>query len=70
AAVLELQKQALAALKASPAPLSIAALAEKIGHPEATETLYRILRHLDANDRWVVLEGERSKPGELRVRLK
>jgi glucose-6-phosphate isomerase len=70
AAVLELQKQALATLQSAPAPLSIAALAEKMGHPEATETLYRILRHLDANNRWVVLEGERSKPGELQVRLK
>ncbi|MFZ9738336.1 MAG: glucose-6-phosphate isomerase [Prochlorotrichaceae cyanobacterium] len=70
AAVLELQKQALATLQSAPAPLSIAALAEKMGHPEATETLYRILRHLDANNRWVVLEGERSKPGQLQVRLK
>jgi glucose-6-phosphate isomerase len=70
AEVLELQKQAITTLQSAGAPLTIPALAEQMGRPEAVETLYRILRHLDANDRWVILEGDRSKPGQLLVHLK
>lgn len=68
--VLDLQKKAIVTLQTAGSPLSILALAEQMGCPEAVETLYRILRHLDANDRWVVLDGDRSKPGQLLVSLK
>ena len=70
AAVIDLQKSAIGALQSSGLSMSIEALANELGRADAVETLYRILRHLDANDRWVVLEGDRSRPGQLQVRLR
>ena len=70
AAVLDLQKSAIVALQSSGLSMSIEALANELGRSDAVEILYRILRHLDANNRWVVLEGDRSRPGQLQVRLR
>ncbi len=65
--ILELQKQIIQILKQEPAPLSITALAEKIGSPDRSETIYLVCRHLAANQRGVVLQGNPGNPASLLV---
>jgi glucose-6-phosphate isomerase len=67
AGILELQTKIVQALKQETAPLSIAALAEKIGAPDRAETVYLICRHLAANNRGVTLKGDLGKPSTLLV---
>ncbi|MBD2102802.1 glucose-6-phosphate isomerase [Leptolyngbya sp. FACHB-261] len=65
ATVLDLQRQVVNAL--SRQPLSLSDLAQKLGKPEQVETIYKILRHLAANERSVVLQGDPSQPNTLTV---
>lgn len=67
AAVLSLQQKAIAALKEASEPMPLGDLANAIGEPEQVETLYKILRHLQANDRGVSLVGNLGKPSSLRA---
>jgi glucose-6-phosphate isomerase len=67
ASILELQKQIIQVLKQEPAPLSIGALADKIGAPDRAETVYLICRHLAANQRGVILQGNPGQPSSLLV---
>lgn len=67
AAILDLQKRVVQALKAESSPIAIADLATKVGAPEQSETIYKILRHLQANDRGVVLHGNPGQPASLKV---
>ncbi|MBW4581528.1 MAG: glucose-6-phosphate isomerase [Tildeniella nuda ZEHNDER 1965/U140] len=70
AAILELQMEVVEALEQEGAPLSLTALAAKIGASDHTETLYKIVRHLSANERNVSLEGNPGDPSSLNVRLR
>jgi len=65
AAVLDLQKQVLQVLKDAGTPLSVTELAKKAGMPDQIEVIYKILRHLAANERNVVLEGNFGQPATL-----
>jgi glucose-6-phosphate isomerase len=67
AAVLDLQKQVMQVLQAEGDPLSLSDLAQKIGTPERVESIYILLRHLQANQRGVVLEGNPGQPSSLKV---
>ncbi|MEB3359384.1 MAG: glucose-6-phosphate isomerase [Synechococcales bacterium] len=67
ASVIELQRQVLATLKGADQPLDLATLAEKAGAAENIETVYKIVRHLAANQRGVTLQGDRAKPSSLLV---
>lgn len=67
AAVLDLQRRAVAAVQSASGAMSLETLAEQLGAAEQVETLYKILRHLDANGRSVKLEGNAAKPGGLMV---
>ena len=67
ASILELQKQVMAAIEKAGKPLDLASLAETAGAPEQVEAVYKIVRHLEANHRGVVLEGDRAKPASLKV---
>jgi glucose-6-phosphate isomerase len=67
AEVLGLQSRAIALLSTLSAPIGIGDLANRLGASDQVETLYRILRHLDANGRSVKFEGDRAKPGSLTV---
>jgi glucose-6-phosphate isomerase len=67
ASVLNLQRQVLATLKHASQPLSLPTLAEKAGAADQVETIYQIVRHLAANHRGIVLEGDRAKPSSLFV---
>jgi len=66
ATILELQKRVLAVLKSSSEPLDLATLAQK-AKSEDVETVYLIVRHLEANRPSVKLMGDRSLPASLRV---
>ncbi|MEB3210822.1 MAG: glucose-6-phosphate isomerase [Leptolyngbyaceae bacterium] len=67
ASVLDLQRQVVDVLKSSGSALSLESLATKVGQAESVETIYRIVRHLDANGRGVKLTGDRSKLDSLMV---
>ncbi len=67
ASILDLQKQILQTLRQEGHPLTLDALAEKMGSPDRAETLYLILRHLEANQRGITFTGDRSKPATLKI---
>jgi len=67
ASVLALQGKIVAALKRAGEPLSVLAIAEQAGAPEEVETVYKILRHLEANERGITFTGDRAKPSSLMV---
>ncbi len=70
AATLALQNQLVQVLQQETQPISLSALASKAGVPEQIETVYKILRHLSANDRGVELQGNLGQPASLLVILK
>ena len=65
--LLGLQRKILAVLKGSEQPLELTALAEKAEVSNQIEHVYKIVRHLAANHRGVVLHGDHAKPGGLTV---
>ena len=65
AAVLDLQKQILEVLQKEGTSLSLTQLAEKAGASDQIEVIYKIVRHLHANQRGVVLEGDLGQPSSL-----
>ena len=67
ASILDLQAKTFNVIKDSNQPLSLNQIATKIGEPEEVEAIYKILRHLSANDRGVILEGNLGSPSNLRV---
>jgi len=67
AAILELQNRVMQILKEEGTPISLAQLAEKAGATEEIEAIYKILRHLYANHRGVVLTGNLAEPSSLTV---
>lgn len=69
AAILALQSQVMQALREESAAIALVDLAAKIGAEDRVEVLYKILRHLAANDRGVVLQGDLTQPSQLTVRL-
>ncbi len=71
AVIIQLQIDAVAALQDanSANPMTIAELATKIGAPDRTEAIYKILRHLQANERGIVFTGDFAQPGSLKVSL-
>jgi glucose-6-phosphate isomerase len=69
ATILDLQKRVVEVLQKEKKALSIAEIADKAGSPEQVEAIYKILRHLHANNRGVVFTGDLSKPASLTVSL-
>jgi len=69
AAILNLQKQVVEVLQKERKGLFLSELAEKVGAADKVEEIYKIIRHLHANQRGVVLTGDFSKPNTLRVSL-
>lgn len=67
AAILDLQLRVIQILKQEGKSLSIAELAAKAGALDEIESIYKILRHLAANDRGVVLQGNPAQPATLQV---
>jgi glucose-6-phosphate isomerase len=69
ASVLTLQNQVITALKNSDSALSLTALANQINASQEIETIYKIVRHLAANNRGIILEGDLAKPDTLKVSI-
>ena len=67
AAVLDLQKRVMQVLQEEGTPLSLADLAQKAEASDRIEAVYKLVRHLQANKRGVVLQGDLAKPSSLRV---
>ena len=65
--LLYLQRKIMTVLKDADQPLELAALAEKAEAGDQIEHVYKIVRHLAANHRGIVLEGNLAKPGELTI---
>ncbi len=67
AAILKLQQQVMQVLEEANAPLSLTQVASQAGEPDEIEVIYKVLRHLYANERGVVLEGNLGQPSSLKV---
>lgn len=69
AAILELQKEIVSVLQKEENPLSLEEIAEKAGASEQIESIYIILRHLYANGRGVVIDGNLGQPSSLKFSI-
>ncbi|MGC9504652.1 glucose-6-phosphate isomerase [Baaleninema sp.] len=67
AAVLDLQKQAIEVLRSAGKPMTLEEISEKVGRPQEVETIYKILRHLHANQRGITLVGNLGRPSSLQA---
>ena len=67
AAVLEIQKKVVNTLEQTDAHLSLAELADKAQISDEIETVYKIVRHLHANERGIVVQGNLGQPDTIRV---
>ncbi|MEM7590000.1 MAG: glucose-6-phosphate isomerase [Cyanobacteria bacterium P01_A01_bin.83] len=67
AAVLNIQKQVVSTLQQSDSPLSLDELADQAKVGDEVETVYKIVRHLDANERGIAIEGDIGQPSSIKV---
>lgn len=67
AAILDLQKGVMQVLQETSVAISLSDLAQKAGTADKVEAIYKIVRHLEANNRGVVLEGDPGKLDSLKV---
>jgi len=67
ASLLDLQKRVMQTLQSANQPLDLQTLAAQAGSPDAVESVYKIVRHLDANHRGIVMQGDRANPSRLTV---
>ncbi len=67
ASILDLQRRVLTAVRSVEQPLPLTAVAEKAGAADQIESVYKILRHLAANNRGITLNGDRGHPSKLIV---
>ena len=67
ATVIDLQRRVLAVLQSVTEPLPLLTVAEKAEAADQIETVYKILRHLAANDRGIILQGDRRRPSNLMI---
>lgn len=64
--VLQLQSQVKDVLNNAASPLSLTEIADKVDATQI-ESIYKIVRHLDANGRVVKIQGDPSQPAALKV---
>ena len=67
ALILKLQQTVLQVLEKADEPLDLNTLASRAGASEEIEAIYKIVRHLAANNRGIILTGDRAKPNSLKV---
>ncbi|MCP9786432.1 glucose-6-phosphate isomerase [Cyanobium sp. N5-Cardenillas] len=70
AAILDLQRRVVRVLQAADHPLPLEDLAQRADASEAVETVYQIVRHLAANPRGIVLDGDPAQPHTLTASLR
>ncbi|MBD2393650.1 glucose-6-phosphate isomerase [Cyanobacterium aponinum FACHB-4101] len=68
ASILALQKEVLDLIQNNSQSLTIQEIADKIDKSQDIEAIYKILRHLSANNRGIHLEGDRISPSNLQVK--
>lgn len=69
AVIIDLQKRVVEVLQKEKTAISITELADKAGASDKIEAIYKILRHLHANHRGVVLTGNLAQPSSLTVSI-
>lgn len=69
-AVLALQRQLLQALTQTTEPVTLRQLADHLQAGDQIEILYKIVRHLHSNQRFIQVEGDLSQPASLRISAK
>jgi glucose-6-phosphate isomerase len=67
AAILALQTKILEVLQTAKTALSLEELAQRTDAADEIETVYKIVRHLYANQRGVALHGDFSQPSSLKI---
>ena len=67
ASILDLQTKVQTIIKQTTGKISVETLALQTGHPDEIEAVYKIVRHLAANNRNIVLEGDLSNLLSLEV---
>jgi glucose-6-phosphate isomerase len=65
--VLDIQKKVVDTLKQTDSPLSLDELATKAQIKDEVETVYKIVRHLNANKRGIIVHGNIGQPKTIRV---
>jgi glucose-6-phosphate isomerase len=67
--ILDLQTKVVNAIKSEKNPMTLAQVAEKAGVSDKIESMYKILRHMHANQRGIVLKGNLAEPSSLTVSM-
>lgn len=67
ASILDLQQRVFNVLKTETQPLNLLTLATKANATEEIEAIYKIVRHLAANNRGVILNGDFHNPATLQI---
>ncbi len=67
ASILDLQTKVQTIIKQTTGKINVETLALQTGHPDEIEAVYKIVRHLAANNRNIVLEGDLSNLLSLEV---
>jgi glucose-6-phosphate isomerase len=67
ASILSLQERVVEVLQKSQRALSLSELATQAEAPEQIETVYKIVRHLHANKRGIILTGNLGQPSSLKL---
>ena len=67
ASVLDIQKKVVDTLKNASSPMSLEALADKARVSDEIETVYKLVRHLDANERGIIVRGNIGQPNTIEV---
>ena len=69
AVIIDLQKRVMEVLHTEKTALSLEEVATKAGALEQIEEIYKIIRHLAANQRGVALHGNLGEPASLKVSI-
>jgi glucose-6-phosphate isomerase len=69
ASILELQSRVMDALQQASGPLTLADLAAKTNAEDQVEAIYKIVRHLVANQRGITVTGNLGNPSSLKIAM-
>jgi glucose-6-phosphate isomerase len=67
ASILDLQRKIVQVVQETGQPLDLTTLAEKIGSSDQIEAIYKIVRHLNANQCGLRITGDLSQPNTLKI---
>ncbi|MBD2119138.1 glucose-6-phosphate isomerase, partial [Microcystis wesenbergii FACHB-1339] len=67
ASILDLQRKIVQVVRETGTALDLTTLAAKIGSSDQVEAIYKIVRHLHANQRSLTITGDLSKPETIQI---